>query len=47
VTLVALGGFGYMKARFTGTASLRAASHTMVIGALAAGAAFVIAKMIA
>ena len=47
VTLVALGGFGYMKARFTGTASLRGASHTMVIGGLAAGAAFVIAKMIA
>ena len=47
VTLVALGGFGYMKARFTGTASLRAASQTMVIGGLAAGAAFVIAKMIA
>jgi len=47
VTLVALGGFGYMKARFTGAASLRAASQTMVIGGLAAGAAFVIAKMIA
>ena len=47
VTLLALGAFGYMKARFTGTAPLRGASQTMVIGGLAAGAAFVIAKMIA
>jgi VIT1/CCC1 family predicted Fe2+/Mn2+ transporter len=47
VTLAALGAFGYMKARFTGTAPLRGASQTMVIGGLAAGAAFVIAKMIA
>jgi vacuolar iron transporter family protein len=47
VTLLALGGFGYMKANFTGTDRLRGASQTMVIGGLAAGAAFVIAKMIA
>ena len=47
VTLAALGVFGYMKARFTGTAPIRGASQTMVIGGLAAGAAFVIAKMIA
>jgi VIT1/CCC1 family predicted Fe2+/Mn2+ transporter len=47
VTLLALSAFGYMKARFTGTAALRGASQTMVIGGLAAGAAFVIAKMIA
>ena len=47
VTLIALGAFGYMKARFTGTAPLKGASHTMVIGGLAAGIAFVIAKLIA
>jgi VIT1/CCC1 family predicted Fe2+/Mn2+ transporter len=47
VTLAALGMFGYMKARFTGTPPLRGASQTMVIGGLAAGAAFVIAKLIA
>jgi VIT1/CCC1 family predicted Fe2+/Mn2+ transporter len=47
VTLAALGIFGFMKARFTGTPRLRGASQTMVIGGLAAGAAFVIAKLIA
>jgi VIT1/CCC1 family predicted Fe2+/Mn2+ transporter len=46
VTLLALGVFGYLKSIFTGTARLRGASQTMVIGGLAAGAAFVIAKMI-
>ena len=46
VTLAALGIFGYLKASFTGTARLRGASQTMVIGGLAAGAAFVIAKLI-
>jgi VIT1/CCC1 family predicted Fe2+/Mn2+ transporter len=47
VTLAALGIFGYTKARFTGAPALRGASQTMVIGGLAAGAAFVIAKLIA
>jgi len=46
VTLAALGVFGYLKASFTGSPRLRGASQTMVIGGLAAGAAFVIAKMI-
>jgi vacuolar iron transporter family protein len=46
VTLAALGVFGYLKARFTGTARLRGASQTMVIGGLAAGTAFMIAKLI-
>jgi len=46
VTLAALGVFGYMKARFTGTAPLRGASQTMVIGGLAASAAFMLAKLI-
>jgi vacuolar iron transporter family protein len=47
VTLVALGIFGYIKGRFTGTQPLRSASQTVVIGGLAAGAAFVLAKLIA
>lgn len=47
VTLAALGVFGFLKGRFTGTPPLRAASQTMVIGGLAAGAAFVLAKLIA
>jgi VIT1/CCC1 family predicted Fe2+/Mn2+ transporter len=47
VTLAALGVFGYLKARFTGAPPLRGASQTMVIGGLAAGPTFVIAKLIA
>ncbi|HKD02494.1 MAG TPA: VIT1/CCC1 transporter family protein [Terriglobales bacterium] len=47
VTLAALGVFGFLKGRFTGTPPLRSASQTMVIGGLAAGAAFVLAKLIA
>ena len=47
VTLAALGVFGFLKGRFTGTPPLRAASQTMVIGGLAAGAAFVLARLIA
>jgi len=47
VTLAALGIFGYIKGRFTGTGPLRSASQTMVIGGLAGAAAFVLAKIIA
>ena len=46
VTLLALGVFGFLKARFTGTPPLRGALQTMTIGGLAAGAAFLIAKLI-
>jgi VIT1/CCC1 family predicted Fe2+/Mn2+ transporter len=46
VTLAALGIFGYMKGRFTGTGPLRTATQTMVIGGLAAAAAFLLAKLI-
>ncbi len=46
VTLIALGVFGYVKGRFTGLAPLRSASQTVVIGALAAGAAFLPARII-
>ena len=46
VTLLALGVFGYIKGRFTGTRPLLAALQTMLIGGLAAGAAFGIAWLI-
>lgn len=46
VTLIALAGFGYTKGRFTGARPLRSASQTVVIGGLAAGAAFLLAKLI-
>lgn len=46
VTLVALGVFGYIKGRFTGSRPGRSALQTVVIGGLAAGAAFLIAKAI-
>src|SRR5216683_432647 len=46
VTLAALGIFGYLKGRYTGTGPLRSASQTMVIGGLAAAAAFLLAKLI-
>jgi VIT1/CCC1 family predicted Fe2+/Mn2+ transporter len=47
VTLVALALFGYVKGHFTGTGSLRGALQTVLIGGLAAAAAFAIAKAIA
>jgi len=46
VTLIALGVFGYIKGRFTGSRPGRSALQTVVIGGLAAGAAFLIAKAI-
>jgi VIT1/CCC1 family predicted Fe2+/Mn2+ transporter len=46
VTLLALLGFGYVKGRFTGTRPLRSALQTTLIGGLAAGAAFAIARAI-
>jgi VIT1/CCC1 family predicted Fe2+/Mn2+ transporter len=46
VTLAALGIFGYMKGRFTDTGPWRSATQTMVIGSLAAAAAFLLAKII-
>jgi VIT1/CCC1 family predicted Fe2+/Mn2+ transporter len=47
VTLAALGVFGFIKGRFTGAAALRSAAQTMVIGGVAAAAAFLLAKLIA
>jgi len=46
VTLVALGIFGYVKGRFTGHRPLRSGAQTILIGGLAASAAFAIAKAI-
>ena len=46
VTLAALGVFGYIKGSFTGTGKLRSATQTMIIGGLAATAAFILAKLI-
>lgn len=46
VTILALGVFGYIKGRFTGSHPLRAAIQTMLIGGLAAGAAYFIARLI-
>ena len=46
ITLVALAVFGGIKGRFTGTPVLRGAFQTALIGSLAAGAAFAIARAI-
>ena len=46
VTLIALGIFGYIKGRFTGAHAIRSALQTVIIGGLAAGAAFLLAKSI-
>jgi vacuolar iron transporter family protein len=46
LTLVALFVFGYVKGRFTGTRPLRSALQTTLIGSVAAGAAFAIARAI-
>jgi VIT1/CCC1 family predicted Fe2+/Mn2+ transporter len=45
VTLIALAVFGYIKGRFTGLQPFRSASQTLVIGALAATAAFLLARL--
>jgi len=46
MTLVALFVFGFIKGRYTGTRPLRSALQTALIGSLAAGAAFLIARAI-
>lgn len=45
-TLTALAIFGYIKGRFTGATPLRSALQTVLIGGLAAAAAFLIARAI-
>jgi VIT1/CCC1 family predicted Fe2+/Mn2+ transporter len=46
LTLVALFVFGFIKGRYTGTRPLRSALQTALIGSVAAGAAFLIARLI-
>ena len=46
LTLFALFVFGFIKGRFTGTKPLRSALQTTLIGSVAAGAAFAIARAI-
>ncbi len=46
MTLAALAAFGYVKGRFTGSRPGRSALQTVLIGGLAAAAAFAIAKAI-
>jgi vacuolar iron transporter family protein len=46
ITLLALLVFGYIKGRFTGAKPIRSAFQTMLIGGLAAAAAFGIARSI-
>ena len=46
ITLLALAIFGYVKGRFTGAPPVRSSIQTLLIGGLAAGAAFVIARAI-
>ena len=46
LTVLALMVFGFIKGRFTGTRPLRSALQTALIGSLAAGAAFLIARAI-
>ena len=45
-TLTALAIFGYVKGRFTGAPPVRSAIQTVLIGGLAAGVAFLIARAI-
>jgi vacuolar iron transporter family protein len=46
VTLMALFVFGFIKGRFTGSRPVRSALETTLIGSVAAGAAFLIARAI-
>jgi VIT1/CCC1 family predicted Fe2+/Mn2+ transporter len=46
VTLICLFIFGYFKSKLTGTSPIAGAFRVMIIGAIAAGCAFGIAKLI-
>jgi VIT1/CCC1 family predicted Fe2+/Mn2+ transporter len=46
LTLIALLIFGFVKGRFTGMRPVRSALQTALIGSVAAGAAFAIARLI-
>jgi VIT1/CCC1 family predicted Fe2+/Mn2+ transporter len=45
-TLATLFIFGFIKGRYTGTKPMRSALQTALIGSAAAGAAFILAKLI-
>jgi VIT1/CCC1 family predicted Fe2+/Mn2+ transporter len=47
VTLAALFVFGYVKGKFTGTRPFKSALSTMLVGGIAAGVAYLAAKLIA
>ena len=47
ITLIALFIFGYVKGTFTGSTPIKSAWQTTLVGGVAAGIAFVIAKLIA
>jgi vacuolar iron transporter family protein len=46
VTLTALGVFGFVKGQFTSTPRLRSALQSMLVGGLAAAAAFALARLV-
>lgn len=46
ITLVALAVFGYIKGGYTGSSPKRSALHTLLIGSIAASAAFLLARAI-
>jgi VIT1/CCC1 family predicted Fe2+/Mn2+ transporter len=46
VTMCALAVFGFIKGRFTGLAPARSAAQTLIIGGLAAAAAYLLARLI-
>lgn len=47
ITLLALAAFGYGKSHFTGLAPWKGAAQTVIIGGLAAAAAFALARLVA
>jgi VIT1/CCC1 family predicted Fe2+/Mn2+ transporter len=46
ITVVALAVFGFVKGRFTGAGATKSAVQTVITGALAAGAAFLLARAV-
>jgi len=46
VTAIALVVFGYVKGRFTGLKPVRSAGQTLLVGGLAAGVAYVLARLL-
>jgi VIT1/CCC1 family predicted Fe2+/Mn2+ transporter len=47
VTLFALGVFGYVKGHYTGLSPVRSAVQTVLVGGLAAGVAYTLARLLA